>query len=53
MIHRNFTRAGDLRKRSKAQYRTRNWAEYEKGLESRGDFILWIPNNVADIAFLV
>ncbi len=32
-------------KHTKSQYRVRNWAEYEAGLQKRGDVIVWLSDD--------
>ena len=35
-------------KYAKARYRVRNWAEYEAGLQKRGDVIVWLSDDALD-----
>jgi len=35
-------------KKPKAQYKIRNWPQYNKSLIQRGSIRLWIPDDVAD-----
>lgn len=35
-------------KYAKSQYRVRNWAEYEAGLQSRGDLTVWFSDAALD-----
>jgi hypothetical protein len=35
-------------KYAKSQYRVRNWAEYEDGLQRRGDLTVWLTDNALD-----
>ena len=35
-------------KHAKSQYRVRNWAEYEAGLQKRGDLTVWLSDEALD-----
>ena len=35
-------------KYAKSRYRVRNWAEYEAGLQKRGDVIVWLSDDALD-----
>jgi hypothetical protein len=35
-------------KQAKSQYRVRNWAEYEEGLQRRGDLTVWLSDEALD-----
>ncbi|MCH7876330.1 MAG: transposase [Gemmatimonadetes bacterium] len=35
-------------KYAKSPYRIRNWAEYEAGLQRRGDLTVWLSNDALD-----
>jgi len=35
-------------KHAKSQYRVRNWAEYEDGLQRRGDLTVWLTDDALD-----
>ena len=35
-------------KHAKSQYRVRNWAEYESGLQRRGDLTVWLSDEALD-----
>ena len=35
-------------KYAKSRYRVRNWAEYEAGLQNRGDLTVWLPDDALD-----
>ena len=35
-------------KHAKSRYRIRNWAEYEDGLQKRGDLTVWLSNEALD-----
>ncbi len=35
-------------KHAKSRYRVRNWAEYEVGLQKRGDLTVWLSDTALD-----
>ncbi len=35
-------------KYAKSRYRVRNWAEYEAGLQKRGDLTVWLSDDSLD-----
>ncbi len=35
-------------KYAKSRYRVRNWAEYEAGLQKRGDLTVWLSDDALD-----